>query len=165
MKGAVASKPILAQGAEFVVSADSVWHAPKNRGRTKIDLRLTITNRDAKPQAFSLFDTVRMVLKDTDGKDLRIDGGRNGTRPGKTTTPLLAKDASYVVHLSASLLEANGALRLQGDDGFGGIWYFDGLRAGKYSVSVHYDSTLGKAQSNAEWRGTVNTQSVVVEIR
>lgn len=161
----ISSKPVVVDGAEFVLSCAKVWVAPRKRGRSRNDLSLTITNRSAKSQTFSLFDTIRIVLKDAGGKALHDIGGRNGMKPGTTTTQPLVKGESYVVRLPAFLAEKNGAWHVQGDDGFGGIWLFDGLRPGKYSLSAHYDSTQFTDRSRSVWRGSARTQPVEIEVR
>lgn len=53
---------------------------PPRDGETKFEIGLRITNRTNQDISIDLFDTVRPVLKDGQGRELPLTGGRKATR-------------------------------------------------------------------------------------
>jgi hypothetical protein len=53
-------------------------------------------------------------------------------------------------------------LQLYGGDDSGGWWWFDNLAAGKYTLSLYYESGETKADS---WNGQLYTKTVEVEVK
>ncbi len=150
-----ASQPVQVNGVEFQVVAQRVWTL--NDG-TSIPLALKITNRTDKALQFNLFDTVSVIFKDASGKQLKIDGGRD--RSAMPAPLLVEKGQSGTIDRTAKLERKDKGYRLTGPDGAGGIWWFDDLKAGTYSVSIGYENT----QALAGWVGKVVTKELAVEI-
>lgn len=159
----VRSEAVVVQGASFAVITDRTW----KQGSVKIWLE--ITNLVEAKTSFYLLDTVRVVLHDPNGQALRIEGGRDITKPGRTVTPALAKgDAFIVSHLAAKLAPGvqGSQLQLAGSDGFGGTWSFHNLSKGKHRVGLEYRNTKPKLSTGEVlWTGSGKTPLVEVEIK
>jgi hypothetical protein len=118
------------------------------------------TNRGDRPLTFSLFDTIRPALKTTDGKALRVDGGRNATR---RVEPLVVEPGkSEMVRWRARLesLRDGKSFRLGWTDGAGMLWYSDGVRPGKYLLRFEYDHS----KNDKFWTGKATTNDVEIEV-
>lgn len=162
------SPPVQAGDADFQIVAPAVWVRLKE---TAIPLALKITNRADKARQFNLYDTVTICIKDANGHELPLGGGRRETLQPR---PLLVeKDQSGTIDREAQLKQQDKAFRLTGSDGAGGVWWFDGLKAGKYTVSIAYESTQaaadnlvknGKADDGPFWIGKVVTKELAIEI-
>src|SRR5262249_36631388 len=94
-EGYAASKAVRTGDVEFQAVVQKKRLVAEPGIQRSIHLGVRFTNRGDKPLTFSLFDTIRPVLKTADGKALsRVDGGRDGTRrvepivvaPGKSET-------------------------------------------------------------------------------
>ena len=147
-------------GATFEVTGNRAWSAPDPGEETEIDLGLRITNRSNRAVGFNRFDTVSMTLSNADGAVLRMDGGRNAPRASEPVSELLEPGESFVIDRSARLAwRADGrTMRLIGSDGFGGVWYFDGLRRGTWRVQFVYENRRGKIGSGySVWTGKAVT--------
>src|SRR5262249_42313651 len=135
-EGYAASKAVRTGDVEFqaVVQNKRLVAEPGIQG--SIDLGVRFTNRGDKPLTFSLFDTIRPVLKTADGKALsRVDGGRDGTR--RVEPIVVAPGKSETVRWRARLESPDDgkSFRLSWTDGTGQEWYFDDVRSGKYLLS------------------------------
>jgi hypothetical protein len=154
-------------GARFELAGIVDWPAPTKPGAVaEIDLKLTITNTSSSPLRFSLFDTLRVSLTDSRGQPLLHDGGRNATKAGEAFSPLLAPGEIFLVVRRVHLTWiAADTLRLQGDDGFGGIWYFDGLKpSAAYNLKFVY-RTYQYSGVDQLWVGEVTTPALTIIIR
>ncbi len=70
-----------------------------------------------------------------------MSGGRDGTFAANPYSEPVEPGATFNLGRSAEIFWTEHAgLRLQGDDGFGGIWYIDGLLPGKYQLTFTYQS-------------------------
>ena len=150
--------------ADFEVTGTRIWSAPAPGAETTIDLGLRITNRSNRAVRFNRLDTVSMTLSDPDGAVLRMDGGRNAPRAAETVSNLLAPGESLVIERSAKLLwlPDGSALRLIGSDGFGGVWYFDGLRRTTWEFRIAYENLRAQIGSRTSvWTGKAVTRARV----
>jgi RNA polymerase sigma factor (sigma-70 family) len=155
------SKAVNVDGVEFRAYVQGTCVVPRPGESRPIDLGLRITNKTDGPLFFSLLDTVRLVLKTAEGMELRMDGGRKNAPPQRVPVPVAAGESLDVSR--ASRLEALGlraGLRLGGREGTGFDWYFDGLRPGKYVLSVRYEGEKG----GICWPGKAETEGVEFEI-
>jgi uncharacterized protein (TIGR03067 family) len=130
------SKAVRVDGLEFVALAP-VGVAPPPVGgiRDNVDLGLRVTNDSDKPLALSTFDVIRPRLYTADGKELRMDGGRDMS-PRLTPPAMLAAGASWTWRAQANLrwMKDRNTLQLDGPDGRGvaGFWSFTVGKDGKY---------------------------------
>src|SRR5262249_42217148 len=124
------------------------------------DLGVRLTNRGDKTLTFSLFDTIRPMLKTADGKALRVDGGRDATR--RVEPIVVAPGKSETVRWRARLesLKDGKSFRLGWTDGTGMLWYFDGVRPGKYLLRFEYDNS----KKDRFWSGKATTNDVEFEV-
>lgn len=121
------------------VSGAVDFHIPAADKTTKIEVGLRVTNRSETLLRFTNFDTLLPALRDANGKAFARDGGRNRTLlPDVKNCPLLAPGNSVSFNLDAALYWQDGILRLGGSDGFGGVWYFSGIKPGSYEFRVGY---------------------------
>lgn len=155
------------------VSPASDWPMPGVGETTEIKLDLRVTNRSETSLRFTNFDTLRLVLRDANGKVISIGGGRDRTLPpGVKDCPLLAPGNSVLFSLDAALYWRDGILRLGGSDGFGGLWFFAGLQPGVYEFRIGYSQSsnqlvLGTPEALALrqfWIGEAAGSSVSVTI-
>ena len=175
---AAATDPVRENGIEFQAVVQARWPIPAAGEKTEIQLGLKVTNRTEKVVQINLFDTVQIVLKDATGRSLPIQGGRD-----RTTYPdprILAPAEAGTIARNASLewLKNGDGLRIIGRDGTGGIWYIDGLKAGKYALSFEYENTEQMVRdlpnrpaphaidlkAGPYWYGKVKTKEAEVEI-
>lgn len=167
----VESEPVRVNGVDLQAVADARWRMPEHGAEREADLGLRVTNRTDKPLPFNLFDTVWVRMNNAAGKALQMDGGRNGTR---RLPPLLVEvGKSQTVSRKAKLVWGNdrASLRLIGYDGTGGVWYFDALGPGKYTIRFDCENTQeapvpqpGEAPAPPYWIGQATTQPVTIEI-
>lgn len=158
------SEPIQVNGASFEAIVDPVWKIPalSDTQGVMIHLVLRVMNQTSSGLYFNRFDTIRLNLMDAQGHSLQFDGGRNAVRPGEIISPLLMPQHHLDFSRNAQLIwTKDKALRLIGSDDFGGIWYFDGLKPGKYRLEIHYESHKPViANTDAIWVGTATTKAV-----
>jgi RNA polymerase sigma factor (sigma-70 family) len=162
LEGRKESKELVIHSVVFRAYVQGQCQAPAAAGDScPIDLGLHITNATGRLLTFKLMDTVWPVLKTADGKELKMDGGRDVTRP----YPPITLDAGKSADVSrAGRLEwpkDGTGLRLGGTDPSGFVWYFDGLKPGKYALSFRYENSDEKSP---EWVGQATTEEVVFEI-
>lgn len=167
MAGCNGSKVCTVGEVEFKVVADSVFRVPAPGGETPVELALKITNRRKTPVRFKKMDTLFVTLTGPDGRKLLMDGGRDGTVPGETISPLVAPGQSLLIDRTGRLLWAKDAtLRLIGGDGFGGIWHIDGLKRGKYQLQIEYENVQVSGSSGGTvWTGKAVTPPKEVELK
>ena len=121
---------------------------------------MRFTNRGDKPLTFSIFDTIRPTLKTADGKALRVDGGRDTT--GRREPIVVAAGKSETLRWRARLESPDDgkSFRLSWTDGTGMLWYFDGVRPGKYLLRFEYDHS----KNDKFWTGKATTKDVEFEV-
>lgn len=175
-KGEITSKPVAVEikddrlrseaervnGVDFQVVADKVWRIPSEGKTEEIDIGLLITNPGEKALTFNLFDTLSLQLVPTDGREGPSWGSlRERTSPPPPISIAAGKNATVSRKGTLSWKPDSKMLRLQGGDGAGGNWYFDGLTPGKYLLTVRYKN---KIPDDGEWGGEVRTKAVEVEV-
>ena len=152
---------------QFEVLADAIFSAPQRGERSLIDISLRITNHRDEALRFSSFDTITISLTDPEGRVLPADGGRDGTRPGTPLSSPVQPGESLLMSRAAELVwteETN--LRLVGDDGFGGIWYVDGLRYGVHALRVSYQNRSSRGAGDTPiWTGKAIIPNLNVEVK
>lgn len=152
-------------GLSFEVLAPAVVLTPEDAKPTPVSLSLKVTNGTDAPVTLNVFDTITIHMNDAAGKELRIDGGRDGTR--KVPPVVVEKGKSVTVERNAELKLLDGKpgqYRLIGSDGAGGIWYFDGLKVGTYSLAMVYENSLASPKDAPYWVGKASTKEATVEI-
>jgi hypothetical protein len=167
-----------ATGVTFEAVAPERWVTPARGQDAKFDLGLRITNSTAKDLAFSLFDTVRPVLATAAGKELPLDGGRDGTRIPK---PLIVKagQTGTAVYPGTFSLPANKKHpRIVVNDQTGGVWVYHDLAPGAYTLAFEYRNdapAAGKMPRSASqaaglppdttvWTGRASTAPIKVVV-
>jgi hypothetical protein len=150
------SQAVRENGVSFQIIAPAVLVLEEG---ASVPLALKVTNHTDQTLQFNLLDTVAVHIKDAAGNELLdVHGVRLQSFLPK---PLLVdKDQSGNVNRIAKWERTDKGFRLTGSDGAGGEWYFDGLAAGKYTVSIAYENTQG----SAGWIGKVTTKELAVEI-
>ncbi len=140
-----------------VVIPDRVVTPPRGE-ETKFEIGLRISNRTSQDISFGLFDTVRPVLKDDQGRERPLDGGRDKTRILK---PIQVKTGQtdtvrYAARLS---IPAGKALsQLVVDDLTGGVWVYHDLAPGRYTLGLHYaHPPIGGVAQPGIWVGETTT--------
>ncbi len=160
--------PVQEGGVDFQIVTPAVWLLDEG---ASIPLALKITNRTDKALQFNLLHTVTVRMKDAAGKELRIDSGRKATT---VPAPLLVgKGQSGSIGRGGVFKATDTGFRLTGLEETGGFWYFEGLKPGKYTVSIAYASpqavvaafiknnTVG---NDPFWIGEIVTKWLTVEI-
>ena len=136
------SQPAEVNGLEFQVIGPRRWLLPADAAGTAVPLSLKITNRTDKTVRISLFDTIRLHLKGAGGKNIPMEGARDATA---IPTPLLLDGhRSTATDIKGTLAPDDkhpGLFRLSGTDKTGFVWWFDGLKPGRYLLSVTYENT------------------------
>jgi hypothetical protein len=163
----VQSRTVLAGEAGFRLECPAVWPVPAQGARQPVAITLHVTNRSARTARFYLFDTLRILLRTPGGASLPGGGGRDATQRGVTNTPPLKPGQSFAVVRQAHLYWNNeGHLRLEGSDGFGGIWYFDDLQAGAYQLLATYRSDAKALDGGAAyWSGDITVGPVTIRVK
>jgi RNA polymerase sigma factor (sigma-70 family) len=157
----VKSEPVRAGGVDFQAVVQGKVTAPAPGGTEAVDLGLRITNRGAKPLVFSLFFTVQPVLRSADGKMF----GR-GRRSHQVYHRVQVDRGESKTFYRRARLEwrKDGTLRLVTVDGVGLVWWFDGVRPGKYWLSYKYENATPKERGQPLWVGSVTTREAAFEI-
>ncbi len=164
---AAESEAMRVEGLNFVAVVPKRVATPPAGGRRAFDLGLRVTNVTDKPVALSTFDVIRPRLYTAGGKELVMDGGRNGS-PRPSPPVVLAPGASWTWRPEARLEWAAGdisILLLRGPDGRGvaGSWWFT-LKEGKYRLAVEYANRSPKQGDVSLWVGKAVTREVEFEI-
>lgn len=168
LKSPTESQPVRVSGVDFQVITPAVWVLDEG---AFVPLSLKITNHADKTLEFNLLDTVTIRIKDAAGKELSIYAARKAS----TIPPplLIAKEESATIGRTGRLRPTDQGFRLTGSEEAGGFWYFDGLKPGKYTVSITYEDTqaavdelkkFSKVGAESFWVGTVTTKELTVEL-
>ena len=159
--------PVTENSVQFEIISDTLVRIPKAGAETPVKINIRATNLDKQTLRFDTLDTIAVSLTDPSGRQLQLDGGRDGMRVGNRFTRPLKPGENLLIGLSAKLVwESETNLRLIGDDGFGGVWHFDYLAPGKYYLSVFYVAPA--AQNLADdrvWEGRVVIPAIQVELK
>ncbi len=158
-EGKVQSRGVTVHQVEFQAVAPATWPSPP-RGKTRsIPLILRMTNHGETPLRFKLIDTLHVSLRAEDGTELREMFARDATsRAGWFSAPVMPGKSLEINRQATLEWQADGTLRLSGPDGFGGLWWFDGLKPGRYVVRLQYENDRERADDNTLlWRGKVQT--------
>lgn len=152
--------------AQFRGATDAVWALPAHGQTSRVSLALRVTNDGPDPRQLNLFDTLQVQLYSADGAALRYRAARDATARAGRFSPVLAPGQTFALSRPATLeWQASGTLRLSGPDGFGGVWWFDGLGAGGYSVGLAYQNDTAKTDNGSPlWCGTVRTPLLSIRI-
>lgn len=167
------SRPIEAGGLEFVAIAEAQWVAFNPPvGRDPIQVQLRITNRSDHDLIFPTFDTFGITLADTDGREIKMDGGRNGTLRG-TKSVLIAPGHSYSLCRTAELRwNDDGQTRtFVYQDGTGSSFFYGPLSTGRYNLKfwVRNSEEAAARQQKAMgdhvvWSGEAVTDTVSFDV-
>jgi hypothetical protein len=162
-----------ARGMFETIVADPVWQVPgRAAGTTPIRCGLRVTNTTAAAARFTRFDTLVPELRAPGGRLLEREGGRDRTSlVTEADCPLLQPGETTEFRLDAGLYWRGQSLQFGGSDGFGGIWYFDGIKEGPHEFRIGYINpypalrlgTPGNRVLNNMWTG--EGRGPYVEIR
>jgi hypothetical protein len=172
------SKPVKQGDLEFQIVADAIWPMPARTGKrapesglptgeSPVRFQMRVTNHNKKEVRF-LSGAGTLILQSDDGKELKVDpvAGR-------------LRRLNYVTLEPGKTITINGSARIQTggpsgtclwrDDEFGTSWLIDGLKPGKYSLRLRYNSKWGAELHSAvgesgAWLGDVRTTEVPIEI-
>jgi RNA polymerase sigma factor (sigma-70 family) len=159
--GLVKSKAVRAGGVDFQAMVQGKIIAPAPGGTEAVDLGLRITNHGDKPLVFSLFFTVQPILRSADGK--MFGRGKRSHQGGFRIN--VEKRESETFYRRARLeWRKDGTLRLVAVDGVGLVWWFDGVKPGKYWLSYKYENATPSEGGQPLWVGSATTQEAAFEI-
>ncbi|HJQ85795.1 MAG TPA: hypothetical protein VKA21_17030 [Candidatus Binatia bacterium] len=149
------------------VVVDPLVPIPARGAVTPLELALRITNRSGTVLRFKELDTVRITMIAPDGTPMTIDGGRNATAARATVSGPVDPGGHLLIGRPARLTwTLDDRLRLIGDDGFGGIWHFDGLQPGVYRIRMTYENTDERVVNGVPlWTGVKSTADKEVRLR
>jgi hypothetical protein len=174
------SEPIVVNGIEFTAIGETTWIVPKVGAKTDVELSLRVTNRSPKTLRFNRFDTIRIELRDERGRQIPLDGGRDGTifldplalRPGETQ--IIPRRGTLKWDQEGKILSVGGW------DGTNAFWRFGGIRPGRYSLAFtcqnDRESTNRMEQhrrrgdtdegpsSLGYWQGDVKSRALVIRV-
>jgi hypothetical protein len=159
---------VVADDVQMTVVIPEVIALPAKGEETKFEISLRIANRTKQEDdlVFDLFDTVRPVLKDAQGRELPLDGGRDGTI---VPEPILVKarrteTAAYPARLS--LPAGKNLPQLVVDDLTGGVWVYHDLKPGRYTLQLVYaHPPEGRPAQPGRWVGATKTVPVDFAIK
>ena len=133
---------------------------PSRGGETKFEIGLRIANRTGKDLSFDLFDTVRPVLQDNHApsRELPLDGGRNATRIAKPIEVKAGETGTVRYAARLSLPEGKTFPGLVVDDLTGGVWVYNDLKPGRYTLGLNYaHPPTGRVAQAGRWVGATIT--------
>ena len=162
--GQLQSKPVRVNGAEFTVRATQQPVVPAAGATRDVELGLRIFNAADHPFMLERMDAVTLYLTPPDGKAQAWTYERLRTRE---VPPVTVDAGKYVVLAYPCRLawsDDGKTLSLGGTDDSAGHWHFDGLRPGKYQLTVEYDVGERAEGRPNPWIGKVRTEPVELEI-
>jgi hypothetical protein len=155
------SKPVVINGLEFVAVTEAQWlELNPPMGKTPIDVQLWITNKSKNDLIFRVFDTFRVIVKDSSDKELPVDGGRDGT---KITKPVLIRpgETYCLSRLAVLSWTGEGTVRSLSYDDQTGSWDVIGeLVSGKYTLSFW----VGNKQDDEGMKGFMRNHKLSGEL-
>ena len=138
---------------------------PPRDGEAKFEIGLRITNRTNQDISIDLFDTVRPVLKDGQGRELPLDGGRDKTSIPKPVEVKAGQNDTVLYAARLSVPEGKKHPRLVVDDRTGGIWVYHDLAPGRYTLGLEYaHPPAGRVAQPGRWVGATTTAPAAFEI-
>lgn len=177
--GIQTSEAITEKSAEFQTVTRPQWMIPAAGAKSEVQIGMRVTNRTNTWMQINVFDTVDVVVQDSQGMSLR--GGKGRTRTHAPDPVILEARESRTIYRNARLEWSPDAkiLRLTGSDGAGGTWYFDDVKLGKYTLHLICENDEEKVKSILArpanhliganeapfWMGNVTTKELGVEIR
>lgn len=165
----VESKPVVTNGLEFIAATEAEWVCD---GTTPIQVQLLIHNTTHEPLLFSTFDTFGIIMKDSQGKEVKPTGGRDATL--RTRPVLIGAGETYCLSRKAELgWNPDGKTRsFRYYDGTGSEADYGPLATGNYTLSFWCDSAsnpVERAKDDNEkivrWHGKVVTKEVAFAIK
>jgi hypothetical protein len=75
----VESKPVRIGALEFTAVVEQGWELRSRYQQLPVEIQLYIVNRGDKLLLFPLFDTFSIVIKDSNGTEITVGGGRDAT--------------------------------------------------------------------------------------
>lgn len=142
---------------EVETVSDSQWVIPTPGDTTRIRLAFRFSNPTSDTLCLRLLDTIRLRLRTDGGRVLPMDGGRDGIRPERAVSEPIAPGADFTMKWPAVLSYLQDrSIRLSGEDEFGGIWYVDGISAGRHWIEMEYTNRNARAGEPAcVWTGSI----------
>jgi len=138
---------------------------PPRDGETKFEIGLRITNRTNQDISIDLFDTVRPVLKDGQGRELPLAGGRDRTSIPEPVEVKAGQNDTVLYAARLSVPEGKKHPRLVVDDCTGGIWVYHDLAPGRYTLGLKYaHQNAGGVAQPGRWVGATTTAPAAFEI-
>lgn len=132
--------------------------APARGGETKFEIGLRIANRSNQYLSFDLFDTVRPVLRNGQGRELPLDGGRNATRIAKPIEVQAGQTNTVSYAARLSIPEGKTYPQLVVDDRTGGVWAYHDLEPGRFTLRLEYaHPPAGRVAQAGRWVGATTT--------
>jgi hypothetical protein len=176
--GIQTSEAVTEKIADFQTVTRARWVIPAAGAKSEVQIGMRVTNRTNTWMQINVFDTVEVVLEDSQGMKLRGLKSRDGTH---VPEPLIFQPReSRTIYRNATLeWSPDGkTLRLTGPDGAGGMWQFDDLKPGKSTVQLICQNDEQKTKSALDgpakhviganeapfWMGNVTTKGLPVEI-
>ncbi|MDY7014038.1 MAG: hypothetical protein SVX43_10675 [Cyanobacteriota bacterium] len=126
-----------------ILVPERTWVIPENKpsSETPVQLGFRLTNLRQEAIRFSLINPL-LVIIDSDGKRLRVSGGRDILLRSPLVCRLLSPGESLTFFPDIQLSWNENKLYLAGLDGVGGGWLYEGLEAKKYKIKWIYDSNI-----------------------
>ena len=138
---------------------------PPRDGEAKFEIGLRITNRTNQDISIDLFDTVRPVLKDGQGRELPLAGGRDKTSIPKPVEVKAGQNDTVLYAARLSVPEGKKHPRLVVDDRTGGIWVYHDLAPGRYTLGLEYaHPPAGGVAQPGRWVGATTTAPAAFEV-
>jgi hypothetical protein len=131
------------ESVDFQLVGSGKWVVSPGKA-ISVPLALKVTNHTDKDLQLNLFDTIEIRCKDAAGKELEYFHERRRSVPPNPV--VVAKGGSVSVDRSAKLEPVGNSadtFQLIGPDGAGGAWWFEGLKAGKYTLAIAFDDSSG----------------------
>ncbi len=168
------SKPVRSSGLDFQVVSPTVWTLPVGNQRIAIPLALKVTNPGKTDWQLETEESLTVVVKDANGKELSVTTGQDAVKANRQPAPpiVVPMGQSVTLDRSAQLQLLADGYRLVGSDG-DGFWVCNGLHPGKFAISITYDHAAPAATDKTKpvdpkdapvWVGKVTTDELAVEI-
>jgi hypothetical protein len=172
------SKPVKADDLEFQLVASTLWPMPAEigkgpeeipAGQSPVQFQLQVTNRGNKDIRV-LMHTGTPILTAADGKELPVRWlGADHVLVPKFVS-LAARKTTTIQRISHLRTYRKGSnLRLDWEDELGNAYQVEGLKPGKYSLKLRYNTReladgWSLVKDSGAWLGDVRTAEVPVEI-
>jgi hypothetical protein len=156
--------------ARFRGTSAAFRELPDSSRAADLELALEITNLGDHPVQFRLLNALQFRLLAPGGTTVRYQSARDATPREGHFSPSIAPGQSFVITRSARLeRQSDGSLRLSGIDGFGGLWWFEGLHPGTYTFEFEFDNDddddVKSDDKSPHWRGHARIPAITLAIR